>query len=86
MQRLIEKTGLKASHCEVALTQAEVKYNEAMKQCPEGEFNPGEIACVGAGIRGGFANTKELHVMKYDEAMNCPDKAEWKQAVEQEYN
>jgi hypothetical protein len=29
----------------------------------------GEIACVGAGLGGGFENTTELHVIKYDEAM-----------------
>ncbi len=33
-----------------------------------------EYACVGAGIVGGFQNTKELHVMKYKEAMRSPDK------------
>ena len=57
-----------------------------MKEFPEGEFKPGEMACVGAGIGGGFANTKELHVMKYAEALKGPEKKEWGQAVEQEYN
>ena len=57
-----------------------------MKEFPEGEFKPGEMACVGAGIGGGFANTKELHVMKYAEAMKGSEKKEWELAVEQEYN
>ena len=41
-----------------------------------------EYACVGAGIGGGFQNTKELHVMKYKEAMRSPDKKKWDQAVD----
>jgi len=44
-----------------------------------------EYACVGAGIGGGFQNTKELHVMKYKEAMNTLDKIEWEGAVEKEH-
>jgi len=41
-----------------------------------------EYACVGAGIGGGFQNTKELHVMKFKEAMSTPEKKEWEGAVE----
>jgi hypothetical protein len=44
-----------------------------------------EIACVGAGIGGGFENTTELHTMKYDEAMNSEEAEQWKKSVEQEY-
>lgn len=44
-----------------------------------------EYACVGAGIGGGFQNTKELHVMKYKEAMRSPDKKKWDQAVDGEH-
>jgi hypothetical protein len=29
----------------------------------------GEFGLIGAGIGGGFLNTSELHVMKFDEAM-----------------
>jgi len=36
-----------------------------------------EFAFVGAGIGGGFDDTNELHVMKFDEAMNTPDKPKW---------
>jgi hypothetical protein len=43
------------------------------------------LACVGAGIGGGFINTNELHVMNYQEAMKTPDKAYWKAAVDEEY-
>jgi len=41
-----------------------------------------EYAYVGAGIGGGFQNTKELHVMKYKKAMRSPDKEEWDKAVD----
>jgi hypothetical protein len=84
-QRLIEEAALHAAKYEVALTQAEIKHYEAMQQFPEGEFAPGEMACVGAGLGGGFVNAKELHVMKYDQATNGPDKENWKQAVQEEH-
>ena len=45
-----------------------------------------EYACVGAGIGGGFQNTKELHVMKFKEAMNTPDRKQWEGAVEKEHD
>jgi len=45
-----------------------------------------EYACVGAGTGGRFQNTKELHVMKYKEAMNTPDRVEWEGAVEKEHH
>jgi hypothetical protein len=44
-----------------------------------------EVACVGAGVRGGFKNTNELKVLKYNEAMKNPDKKKWEQAVKEEY-
>jgi len=48
----------------------------------------GEFAClgddffVGAGLGGRFANTVELHVMKFDEAMATDKKEQWEKAVE----
>ena len=44
-----------------------------------------EVACVGAGVGGGFENTSELKVLKYNEAMKNPDKKKWEQAVQEEY-
>ena len=41
-----------------------------------------EFRCVGAGLGGGFQDTHELHVMKYDEAMN----SHWNKAVEEEHD
>ena len=58
---------------------AENCYHEAM-----GEI--GELACVGAGIGGGFMNTNELHVMKFDEAMATADKDKWQKAVNEEHD
>jgi len=43
------------------------------------------IFFVGAGLGGGFANTAELHVMKYDEAMATDEKEQWEKAVEEEH-
>ncbi len=44
-----------------------------------------EFANVGAGVGGGFDNTKELKVMNYKEAINGPDGVRWKAEVENEY-
>ena len=44
-----------------------------------------EIAGVGAAAGGGFTDTAELKPMKYNEAMQCGDKAAWDEAVEEEY-
>ena len=59
------------------LTFAEINYYAIL----EGE----EIACVGAGIDGGFSNTVELNVMKYKEAMSTCDSKRWKVSVEEEH-
>jgi hypothetical protein len=83
-ERFIE-TAMVASDYEIGLSQAEITYYEAMKDFPEGEFAPGEMACVGAGLGGGFTNTKELHVMKFDQAMAGADAEQWKEAVKDEH-
>jgi hypothetical protein len=44
-----------------------------------------ELANVGAGVGGGFENTKELKVMNYKEAINGPDGMHWQAEVENEY-
>ena len=69
---------------EIALSSAEAKYQKAMKShC---EIQHGEYSLVGAGIGGGFANTQELHVMKYEKAMRGPDSKEWGHAVTVEHD
>ena len=77
-------------------TEAELKYYNAMQEINEFEGTEvaavagsqvlRNIACVGAGIGGGFENTAELHVMKFDEAMSKPDKDYWIEAVNKEWN
>jgi hypothetical protein len=66
------------AHFPVQLSKAEENYSHYMKSCPE-------IACVGAGIGGGFEDTTELHTMKYDEAMSSEEAEQWKKSVEKEY-
>jgi hypothetical protein len=44
-----------------------------------------EFANIGAGIGGGFDNTKEFKVMNYKEAINGPDGVRWKAEVENKY-
>jgi hypothetical protein len=52
---------------------------------PEGEFAPGEVACVGAGLGGGFEHASELHVMKFKTAMATKDRQAWEVAVRKEH-
>jgi hypothetical protein len=52
-----------------------------MKEMDE---NAGEIACVSAGLVGGFEHTSELHVIKYGEAMQTKDKGNWEIGVKEE--
>jgi len=65
---------------EIKLSDAEVHYYDTMKQFPENEFG-----CVGTGLGGGFQDTHELHVMKYNEAMKTQDAPGWVTAVDQEH-
>ena len=44
-----------------------------------------EMAAVGAGLCGGFGNTRELKVMKYKEAMQ-EDSVNWEVAVKEEHD
>ena len=66
---------------EVALCAAEEEFYDCLA-----DIEP-EFSCVGAGIGGGFTDTSELHVMKYDEAMHMADDKEveeWHDAVAEE--
>jgi hypothetical protein len=71
---------------DIALMQTKINYYQAMRDHPEGKFAPGAIACVGAGNGGRFASTKELHVMKYDQAMVGPETKDWENAVKDEHD
>ena len=97
--RYIQDIGAMATEYEIQLTAAEKAYYSAMKELKEGEFIKNEVACVGgevaclnsdfglvgADIEGGFANTHELKVMKFDEAMNTEDSKKWSIAVDEEH-
>ena len=66
----------------MGLTVAELKYYEAMKLLSSTDI---ELGLVGAGLGDGITNTKELHVMCYDEAMNQDDRVEWEKSIEDEH-
>ena len=70
--RLIEEMG------ETALTAAEQNYYFALSEYLE-------YGCVGAGIGSGIANTNELKVIGYDEAMQRKDKNEWMNSINEEH-
>jgi hypothetical protein len=44
-----------------------------------------EYGMVGAGIGGGFETTDELHTLKFKQAMQSENKAQWMEAVEEEH-
>ena len=75
--RLIEEIGavagegaIMADNYEIKLFNAEVNFYHMMEELGQ---HPGEMACVGMGVGGGFDTTHELHFMKYDEAMATKD-------------
>ena len=72
---------------DVSASAAEIRYLEAMAELDNNEMKlqDKELALVGAGIGGGFANTTELKVMNYREAMRSPDKAAWEEEIANEY-
>ena len=45
-----------------------------------------EYANVGAGVGGGFENTAELKLMKYEQAINGPEAEAWKAEIENEHD
>lgn len=45
-----------------------------------------KISGVGASLGGGFANTSELRVMKYEEAITGPDSDKWATEVDKEHD
>jgi hypothetical protein len=62
------------------LAQPECHYYEQLT-----EFGCAELVLVGAGVGGGFENTQELHIVKYNEAMKTADKNKWEKEVEEEH-
>jgi hypothetical protein len=87
--REISAAAINDDNYKPTLTLAERHYYDAMAILEPEQYgcNPQdtlEVAAAGAGIRGGFENTAELRPMKYDEAMDSPNKAKWKVAVDEE--
>jgi hypothetical protein len=76
--QLIAEMNAATNDYEIRLTPAEENYYAAMKEL-------GEFRLIGAGIGGGFLNTSELNVMKFDEAMTKSDKPNWDKAVLEEH-
>eukprot|EP00957_Ditylum_brightwellii_P040957 3101077-Ditylum_brightwellii.AAC.1 len=74
----------------MALTEAEYGYQvnlrdiAMLKYAKEDYAIDYEVATVGAGLGGGFENTRQLQPMKYDEAM-AMDKAGWEKDLEEEH-
>jgi hypothetical protein len=71
--RFIEEIGAATGDYKIGLSMSEIRHYASMKEFPTGEFAPGEIVCVGAGLGGGFEKTHELHVMKHKKAMLTKD-------------
>ena len=73
----------------MGMTAAETKYYEARKELGCCTNDPGqqqhELGLVGAGLGEGIANTLELKVLSYDEAMERPDKPKWDESVSEEH-
>ena len=60
-------------------------YLKMIRGVNENEFEKEEFCAVGAGIGGGFTHTTELKVLKFDEAVNGPDKENWYKAIAEEH-
>ena len=88
--RVTEKPFWHANYAMLALTEAEFGYQTHLKEAAKRDLSAEdfaidhELAGVGAGLGGGFNNTKELRPMKYKEAM-ATDKKGWTKAVEEEH-
>jgi hypothetical protein len=59
---------------QLAIFQAKLSQKQMKKKKKIEEL---EFGLIGAGIGGGFENTAELKVMKFDEAMSGPNKKKW---------
>ena len=71
----------------VPVSAAEIQYFSVLVELDNDDIKAEsvELALVGAGIGGGFANTNELKVLNYKEAMQSPNKAAWEEEIENEF-
>ena len=74
---------------EKGVAAAEMKNYEAMKElgcCTDDpEKQKHKLGLVGAGLGEGIADTCELKVFSYEEAMERPEKAKWDESVGEEH-
>ena len=74
----------------MGMTVAEIKYYEAMKElgcCTDDpKQQKHELGLVGAGLGKRIANTCELKVLSYEEAMEKPDKTKWDESVGEDHH
>lgn len=64
----------------------EASYLCQLKAIESFENATSEYTLVGADVGGGFENTQELQVMKYNEAMKSPDKEQWEKEIKEEHD
>ena len=85
-ERLIEEIG-GMGVAGLNITALEMQYLLYLMNLQMNEYDRNDIQfnLVGAGIGDGIANTKELRVMKFKEAMATNDSDKWLEAVEEEY-
>jgi hypothetical protein len=84
-----ETANMGADDYKIELTPAEEKYYAAMHMevgfsCVDRDGV--EAAMVGAGVGEGFANTNELHTIKFADAMASAEKPFWQKAIDDEYD
>ena len=74
---------------EMGMTAAKIKYYEGMKELgcctTDPEQQNHELGLMGAGLCEGIANTRELKVLSYNEAMEQPDKTKWDESIGEEH-
>ena len=68
------------------LSVEDIGYKKLLELLSGHEYASGEVCVVGGGLIGEFNNTKELKVMKFDEAMDGKDRNKWLKAVEKEFD
>ena len=74
---------LAADDYEIKLSNAEIYFYCQMEVLAE---HSGELACFGMGVGGGFEDTHELHVMKYNEVTATHEKEGWKISTDKEHD
>ena len=74
---------------EMGMTAAKTKYYEAMKELgcctPDPEQQKHELGLISARLGEGIANTCELKVLSYNEAMERPDRTKWDESIGEEH-